>query len=209
MDEIAAFLEDKDIISTFEEAKYIKIFIKDQYVWKVKKIILINRTNDNRGINEIRLEYQNLLSEFVECKSIIVKKAFGIPYSVFYMEDFSIWELEGQPLDYLDKIVESELEQEELERKEVEIGKKIRDRYYLIDLQELELTNPELSSKKAIIPYLEKEEVEKIEVHCCHVPPWLVNKQNNGEIKLKINEIGRNNYTVIIEKTNFVCMEEI
>ncbi|OOM79547.1 Fe-only nitrogenase accessory AnfO family protein [Clostridium sp. BL-8] len=200
MNEIGAFLEEKDVISTFEEAKYIKIFMKDKYAWRVKKVILINRTSGKRGINEIRSEYQKLLSEFEECKSIIVKKAFGIPYSTFYMEDFSIWELDGNPLDYLDEIVVKELEQEELEAREVEVGKKIKEGYYLIDLQELELTNPELSSKKAIIPYWEKEDTEKIEVRCCHVPPWLMDRENNGEMKLEIIQIGRNDYKVIINK---------
>jgi hypothetical protein len=70
----------------------------------------------------------------------------------------------------------------------------------MIDLQELELINPEITSKKAIIPYLEKEDVKKIEVHCCHVPPWLVGKMDKGEILLSINEIKRNDYMVTVQK---------
>lgn len=90
MNEIGVFLSEKDNISSFEDAKYIKIFIKDKCTWEIRKVILINRTNGKRGINEIRLEYQNLIKEFGECKIIMVTKAFGIPYSVFYMEDFSV-----------------------------------------------------------------------------------------------------------------------
>ncbi|MFT8351537.1 Fe-only nitrogenase accessory AnfO family protein [Clostridium saccharoperbutylacetonicum] len=200
MNEIGVFLAEKDNISSFEDAKYIKIFIKDKGTWEIKKVILINRTNGKRGINEIRLEYQNLIKEFGECKIIMVNKAFGIPYSVFYMEDFSVWEFEGNPLKYLDEVMDGEIEQEELSNQQMDIAKKMKDGYYFIDLQELELTNPEISSKMAINPYLENDEVEKIEIRCCHVPPWLVNKENNGEIKLKVNEIGRNDYKVILCK---------
>lgn len=200
MNEIGVFLGEKDIISSFEEAKYIKIFVKDKYKWKVEKVILINRTNGERGINEIRSEYQNLAEEFGECKIIIVNKAFGIPYSVFYMKDFSVWEFEGNPLDYLDEIIEREMEQEELSNKKVEVAKQLGEGYYFIDLQELELTNPEISSKKAINPYLENDKVEKIEISCCHVPPWLVNKEKNGDINLQVNKIGRNDYKVTIYK---------
>ncbi|MVX65884.1 nitrogenase [Clostridium chromiireducens] len=200
MNEIGVFLDEKETISSFDGARYVKIFTKDKYLWKTKKVILINRTSSKKGINEIRQEYKNVLSEMENCKIIVVSKAFGIPYSVFYMEDFSIWELEGNPLDYLDEIIERELEQEELEKKEIEIAKKISEGYYFIDLQELELTNPEISSKKAIMPYLEKEDVKKIEVHCCHVPPWLISKKENGEISLEINEIKKNDYKVIVLK---------
>lgn len=202
MYEIAVFLGEKDIISSFEEAKYIKIFSKDKYMWKAKKVILINRTSERKGINEIRKEYQNLIPEMDGCKIVVVKKAFGIPYSVFYMEDYSIWELEGNPYDYLDEIIAKELEEEKNAEKEVEVAKKIDEGYYLVDLQELELTNPEISSKKAIIPYLEREEVKKIQILCCHVPPWLVDRKDKYNITLDIHEIKRNDYKVIIEKKN-------
>ncbi|OOM09150.1 Fe-only nitrogenase accessory AnfO family protein [Clostridium saccharobutylicum] len=200
MNDIAVFLEEKDIISSFENAKYVKIFTKDNYMWKVRKVILINRTSCSSGINEIRKEYQSLLEQINDCKIVVVTKAFGIPYSVFYMEDFSVWELEGNPMDFLDEIVVSENEKEELDKQEVEVAKKIEEGYYFVDLQELELTNPEMTSKKAIIPYLQKEDVKKIEVSCCHVPPWLIAKKEKGEFTLEINEVSRNNYKVIIEK---------
>ncbi|NRZ37181.1 Fe-only nitrogenase accessory AnfO family protein [Clostridium beijerinckii] len=167
---------------------------------KQKKTILINRAGGEKSINEIRQEYKNVINEMDDCKIIIVKKAFGIPYSVFYMGDFSVWELEGNPFDYFDEIIKNEMVQEENENKEVEIAKKLGDGYFMIDLQELELINPEITSKKAIIPYLEKEDVKKIEVRCCHVPPWLVAKMDKGEILLSINEIKRNDYMVTVQK---------
>ncbi|WP_238948601.1 Fe-only nitrogenase accessory AnfO family protein [Clostridium sp. YIM B02569] len=200
MDEIGVFLNEKDLISSFEEARYVKIFAKEKYLWKTKKTILINRAGGEKSINEIRQEYKNVINEMDDCKIIIVTKAFGIPYSVFYMGDFSVWELEGNPFDYFDEIIKNEMVQEENENKEVEIAKKLGDGYFMIDLQELELINPEITSKKAIIPYLEKEDVKKIEVRCCHVPPWLVAKMDKGEILLSINEIKRNDYMVTVQK---------
>lgn len=202
MNEIGVFLNEKELISSFEEARYVKIFANEKYSWKTKKVILINRTGGEKGINDIRQEYKNVLNEMDDCKIIIVTKAFGIPYSVFYMEDFSVWELEGNPFDYFDEIIKKELIQEESENQEVEIAKKLGEGYYIIDLQELELINPEITSKKAIIPYLEKDDVKKIEVHCCHVPPWLIAKRDKGEILLSINEIKRNDYMVTVGKND-------
>lgn len=200
MNEIGVFLSEENVITSFEVARYVKIFVKEKELWRTSKIILINRTSGKKSINEIRQEYKNIIKEMDDCKIIVVREAAGIPYSVFYMEDFSIWELEGNPYDFFDEIIDKEIKEEETAKEKVEVGKKLIEGYYLIDLQELELTHPELSSKKAIIPYLENSEVEKIEVHCCHVPPWLIAKKDRGELSLEITKIKINDYKVIVGK---------
>ncbi|WP_160684449.1 Fe-only nitrogenase accessory AnfO family protein [Clostridium sp. C2-6-12] len=205
MYEIGVFLEEKDVISSFEEAKYVKIFEKDKYEWKTKKVILINRSSGNKGISEIRQEYKSIVDQMEECKIIVAKKTFGIPYSVFYMADFSIWELEGSPLQYLDEIIKEEIEQEKMDKQEEEVGKKIDEGHYFIDLQELELTNPEMSSKKAIIPYLKQEDVKKIDIHCCHVPPWLIKERDKGNIEMEIKEVKANDFNVRIVCKNLMA----
>jgi len=202
MNEIAVFLDEKKEISSFTEAKCVKIFTREEDSWKVKKEISVERTSSGKGIKEVREEYMNLAKQMDDCKIVIINKAFGIPYSVFYAEDFSVWELEGNPLNFLDDIIIKEKDEEEREDNEEEIAKKLGEGYFLIDLMELEILKPEMTSKKAIIPYLEKEEVKKIEIHCCHVPPWLEKEKDKGKITLKVDEIKRNEYNVIIEKYN-------
>ena len=202
MNEIAVFLDEKNEISSFTEAKCVKIFDWQKDSWKAKKEILVERASSGKGIKEIREEYMNLVNQMDDCKIVIVTKAFGIPYSVFYAEDFSVWELEGKPLNFLDEIIIKEKEEEEREERGEDVAKKLGEGYFLIDLMELELSKPEMSSKKAIIPCLEKEEVKKIEIHCCHVPPWLIKEKDKGKITLKVDEIKRNEYNVIIEKCN-------
>ena len=202
MNEIAVFLDERNEISSFIKAKCVKIFDKEDDLWKVKKEILIEGAGIGKGIKEVREEYMKLVKQMDACKIVIVNKAFGIPYSVFYSEDFSVWELEGNPLDFLDEIIIKEKEEEERENNEEEIAKKVGEGYFSIDLMELEISKPEMTSKKAIIPYLEKEEVKKIEIHCCHVPPWLIKEKDKGQITLKVDEIKRNDYNVIIEKCN-------
>lgn len=205
MYEIGVFLEEKDIISSFEEAKYVKIFEKDSNVWKAKKSIIINRNKEANGISEIREEYRKLVNQMDECKIVVVNKAFGIPYSVFYLQDFSIWELEGDPIKYLDEIVKSEIEQETMEEQEEEIGHKIKEGHYFIDLLELEITNPEMSSKNAIIPYMKQEDVKKIDIHCCHVPPWLIKERDKGNIEMEIEEVKANDFNVSIICKNLMA----
>ncbi|AQR95498.1 Fe-only nitrogenase accessory AnfO family protein [Clostridium saccharoperbutylacetonicum] len=201
MNEIGVFLDEQNFISSFEEAKLIKVFVKEE-LWKVKQEIKTDSVDAANGLNEVRKKYKNLINKMDDCKIILVKEAVGIPYSVFYTEDFSIWELEGDPLDYLDEIIRKEQVHETEAEVKSEFGKELDKGYYLIDMHELEITNPEISSKKAIIPYLDNNDVKKIEVHCCHVPPWLVNMENKRQIKMQVNEISRNDYRVLIQKNN-------
>ena len=98
----------------------------------------------------------------------------------------------------LDEIVKSEIEQETIEEQEEEIGKKVNEGHYFIDLLELELTNPEISSKNAIIPYMKQEDVKKIDIHCCHVPPWLIKERDKGNIEMEIEEVKGNDFNVSI-----------
>ncbi|HEX9025033.1 MAG TPA: Fe-only nitrogenase accessory AnfO family protein [Clostridium sp.] len=200
MNEIAVFLDEKNEISSFSEAKSVNIFTKEDDSWKVKKEILVERRSNGNGIKEVREEYSNLVNKMDDCKIVIVTKAIGIPYSVFYLEDFSVWELEGNPLNFLDDIIIKEKEEEEREESQDEIAKELEEGHFLIDLMELELLKPELSSKKAIIPFLKNAEVKKIEIHCCHVPPWLKKEEDKGQITLEVDEIKRNDYKVTIEK---------
>ncbi|MCE5221365.1 MAG: nitrogenase [Clostridium sp.] len=202
MNEIAVFLDEKNEISSFTEAKCVNIFAREEDSWKVKKEILVERTSSGKGIKEVREEYINLVKQMDDCKIVIVTKAFGIPYSVFYAEDFSVWELEGNPMNFLNEIIRKEKEQEEAEENKEEIAKNLGEGHYFIDLMELEISNPEMSSKKAIIPYLKEYDVKKIEIHCCHVPPWLVKEKDRGAIELDIKEVKKNDFMVTIEKKN-------
>lgn len=202
MNEIGVFLDEKNEISSFTEAKSINIFDKEENSWKIKKEILIERRSNGRVIKEIRKEYSNLVNQMDDCKIIIVTKAIGIPYSIFYSEDFSVWELQGNPLNFLDYVIEKEKQEDERKENKEEIAKKLGEGYYFIDLMELELLNPEMSSKKAIIPYLKEEDVKKIEIHCCHVPPWLIKEEDGGSIELDIQEMKRNDFNVTIKKKN-------
>ena len=137
MNEIAVFLDEKNEISSFTKGKCVKIFEQMDDSWRIKKEILVERTSSERGIKEIRNQYINLVKQMDDCKIIIVTKAFGIPYSVFYAEDFSVWELEGNPLNFLDEIIIKEKNEEEREENQEEIAKKIGEDYYLIDLMEV------------------------------------------------------------------------
>ena len=200
MEKIAVITNDEGEISSFTEGKYIVVFEKD-LEWRVASEISLNN-DEHKGIKELRGYYNKIASELNDCKIIIVTKAIGIPYSVFYGEDFSVWELEGNPLVHLDNVIEMEKShEEELKRLEEEENVcEIIEGHYMVDLGKLEITKPELSSKKIIIPFMEKTKFEILEVHCCHVPPWLMKEEQSGAITMNVEKITNNQFKLLIKK---------
>ena len=199
MEKIAVIVDEKDNISSFTEGKYVKLFQRED-TWVVINVIHIDASKLN-GIKESRDYYAEIAKNLSDCKILIVTKASGVPYSIFYAEDFSVWELSGNPTDYFDEIIKKEAEHEiEVQKaQEEEVVTKVNDGYYYLDLEKLELTNPELSSKKAIRPFMEKTEFEVLEVHCCHVPPWLIQDNEANKVSMRIEKISNKDYTLFIK----------
>lgn len=200
MERIAVILNNEGKITSFTEGKYLKVFER-KLDWRVVEEVNL-KNDEHNGIKELRGYYNQIASGLNDCKIIIVTKAIGIPYSVFYGEDFSVWELEGNPLDHFDNIlVKERLHEEELKRlEEEEHVYQIKEGHYLVDLSKLEITKPELSSKKVIIPFMENTKFEILEVHCCHVPPWLVKEEQSGAISMKVKKITNNQFKIYIKK---------
>ena len=200
MERIAVIMNRQGKISSFIEGQYVKVFEKHSK-WEVVNEISLN-AEVTKEMKEVRGYYMKIASKLRGCKIIIVTKAVGIPYSVFYGNDFSVWELEGDPLVHLDNILLKErLHADEVKRlQEEDDVYKIKEGHYIVDLSRLEITKPELSSKKVIIPFMKKTKFKVLEVHCCHVPPWLIKEEQSGAISMNVEKINSNEFKLFIRK---------
>lgn len=200
MEKISFFLKEGEEISSFQNSKKIAIYEK-QNKWIKKEEIKINVGQFNT-MQSLRKYFVYIVNKLDDCKIVVVDKAQGIPYGVFYEADYSIWELSGEPEEFLNMIIEGE-KKHDVETKNSEnesVAKKIEDGYFLIDLNELQFTKPELTSKKAIIPFLEKEAFDVLEVICCHIPPWLIEKEKKNEITMDVSKLKKNEYKLLISR---------
>lgn len=200
MEKISFFLNEKNKISSFQDSVKVIIYEKEESCKKGEEFIIdINELNNMKSL---RKYFTQLVKKMDDCKIVVVKKAQGIPYGIFYEADYSIWELSGEPEEFLDFIFESEAKHiEEIEEKENEsVVKELEQGKFFIDLNELQFTKPELTSKKAIIPFLDGENFDILEVLCCHVPPWLIERQKNNEIMMQISQLKKNEYKLSIKK---------
>ena len=200
LEKISFFLDEKYEICSFQDSVKVVIYEK-QETWKKGEEFEINIGQLN-SMNLLRKYFSNIVENLNDCKIVVVKKAQGIPYGIFYESDYSIWELEGRPEDFLDLIIECEKKHiEKMKEEEQEcVAKKLYEGYYLIDLNELQFTKPELTSKKDIIPFLDKFEFDTLEVICCHIPPWLIEKEKKKEISIEASKLKKNEYKLLIRQ---------
>jgi Fe-only nitrogenase accessory protein AnfO len=203
MEKIAVFLDTKDEITTFLEGTKLKIFQKEEVRWNIYKQLDVNM-KDVKGIRALRYGFLKLIDEFEDCRIVVVKKGFGIPYSVFYSEDFSIWELPGKAERILDEVLKQEINhevEEELNQKENKnkIIKLKKGEYYL-DLIKAQIEDPELSSKKALLPFIETTAFDALKLRCCHVPPWLRSHSDKNQLSFDVTKITDQDFEVILKK---------
>lgn len=202
MEKIAVFLDQKNNISSFLDGTVVKIFQKDEKGWKVKKVIDVDMTNII-GIRGIRNEFQKLINKFDDCKIVVVKKGFGVAYSVFYAQDFSVWELPGKAEEILDDVLRKEKEHEIIEEEEGQkksYVEEVKQGEYYLDLIKLQLKEPEVSSKKALLPFIENTAFEALKLRCCHVPLWLRSHSENKNLSFEVEKITNEDYQVTIKK---------
>lgn len=203
MEKIAVFLDAKEEITTFLEATKLKIFNKEKGQWNIYKELPVNMEHV-KGIRALRYGFLKLIDEFEDCKIVVVKKGFGIPYSVFYSADFSVWELPGNAEGVLDDILKQEMEHELEEELNYEKDKnnivQIKKGEYYLDLIQAQISDPELSSKKALLPFIETTSFNALKLRCCHVPPWLKSHSNKNNLTLDVKKVSDQDFEVLLKK---------
>jgi Fe-only nitrogenase accessory protein AnfO len=103
----------------------------------------------------------------------------GVAFGTFQAAGFEIFLVENSALDVLDSVKKEMLELIE-ERKEkpqkfdiiqfLKPGMNKGD--FCLNMEEILSKNPELTSKKILIPYLKNGEFNRLDVTCSHIPKW-------------------------------------
>ena len=204
MEKIAVFFNGKEEITEFLDVRFIYLYEKRMDEWIIKKEVIVN-FDDVKTTSEIRKMFNKIIEELDDCKVVVTKKALGIGYSIFYSHDFSVWEYEGKTEDILDLIALEEYEHEidEANRKlnkRLDDISEISDKVYYLDLIKLQVEKPEVSSKMALIPFLNNNKFEELKVHCCHVPPWLEKHSKKNLLMYRVEKCFDGNINVVLTR---------
>jgi Fe-only nitrogenase accessory protein AnfO len=126
------------------------------------------------GASVIRTSLHELAAFLGDCKVLVVREINGIYFTVLEGLLFSLWEMDANPSEFLHYIYEGELEaQSQAKEKSMATTYAPIDKgrgSYEIDLEKV--MNRGVTSKKVLLPFLEKESFKALEVKCSHIPRW-------------------------------------
>lgn len=169
--------DNQKTISIFEPG-FIAIYEENGGAWKVLKRFE-NKVYNAKGITEVRTAVADTVKQLDDAKIVVASEISGIAFGAFQAAGFDVFLVENNTLDFLDSIKKEMLELNE-ERKEKPVGFNIMQFLepgmnkgdFSLNMEDILLKNPELTSKKILIPYLKSGEFNRLDVICSHVPKW-------------------------------------
>lgn len=206
-------------LTDFYNLNHIKIYDKKDSFEAVKIIENINLDTSNLAL--FRSCLNELLNQLKECKVLVGTVVIGIPFYFFNQNGIEICEAEFFSEKLLEQIYEDyillPLEQKSKmnDNEGQALGEKalgipteptaVNDEgEYFLDFIELQKYRPDISSKKALIPFFYNTLFQKLTIVCSHVMPWLdvFLEQRNLICDIKHE---KNKY--ILEITHKICRE--
>jgi Fe-only nitrogenase accessory protein AnfO len=175
---IAVVENDHQKTNSIFEPGFITIYEEDGEEWKVLNRFE-NKVYTAKGIAAVRMVVADAVKQLGDVKILLAREVPGIAFGTFQAAGFEIFIVENNTMDVLDSVKKEMLEIIE-KRKEkpgefdivqfLEPGATKGD--FGLNLEEVLLKNPELTSKKILIPYLKKGEFNRLDVICSHIPKW-------------------------------------
>ncbi len=134
------------------------------------------------------------------CKSHSVQRAFRNSLFVFNQKGYCIFCAEMADQNTLDGMVKDMEDSDEKRRRKEEMIKNAgpvetqTPGIYFLDLAQLQKECPEISSKKALLPFFSNTPFLELQLVCAHIPPWL---ETDASYEKKIRkEVGGLHITV-------------
>ncbi len=164
------------------------ILKKSVYMKKRKKYKVVKEIKDFRinatSMDAFRDSLAELESKLGGCKVIVGSQITGIPFYFFDKKGYKVCESEEFSKKLLDQIYEDFLEisvyeikdeVNKIEIKNIPIKPVELDEEgnYFLDFVKVQKYRPEISSKRALIPFFNNEIFSSLTIICSHIMPWL------------------------------------
>ncbi len=168
---------DKKTSSIFEPG-FITIYDEDDGKWTVLNRFE-NKVYNAKGIAAVRTAVADTVKQLGDVKIVVASEIPGVAFGTFQAAGFDIFLVENSVPDILDSVKKEILEVINERQKKtpkfdimqfLEPGMNKGD--FSLNMEEILLKNPDLTSKKILIPYLKNGEFNRLDVICSHIPKW-------------------------------------
>lgn len=203
-------------LTDFYNLSSIKIYDKKDNFEIINTIV--TSSLDTSNIASFRSGLKDLLERLGECKVLVGTVITGIPYYFFNQFGINLCEAEDFSEELLEQLYQDYILLPKKEESEDNGGKTLEAvgeipieptavneaGEYFFDFIKVQKYRPEISSKKALIPFFYNTLFQKLTIVCSHVFPWMdvFLEQRNLTCNI-IHEKGK----YILEITHKVCRE--
>lgn len=175
---IAVIENDNRKTSSILEPGFIATYGEDGGEWKALNRFE-NKVCNAKSIAAVRMALADTIKQLGDVKIVVASEIPGIAFGFFQAAGFDIFLVENNVLDVLESVKKEMLEPIEKRQEKphtfdimqfLEPGMNKGD--FSLNMEEILLKNPELTSKKILIPYLKNGEFNRLDIICSHIPKW-------------------------------------
>lgn len=177
MEKIAVISKDQELVP-FLYCNLVEIFEKVGEQWQAVRTASFSPITGNT-IEKLRKEAEAIMTLAEDAKAVLCRELSGIPFSVFNQNGYCIFCSEKADQDTFDGMIKDIEESDEKRRRKEAIIQNAgpvetqTPGIYFLDLVQLQKECPEISSKKALLPFLSHTPFLELQLVCAHIPPWL------------------------------------
>lgn len=180
---IAVLFDRQENLTDIFHMEKVIIYEKEE-TWKQ-----VNKITDgiycNTSEEDIRTFLKSFIKKLEDCKIIVGSLIIGLPFYILDKNQFIICEAETFSEQLLEQITADlflDLEEETEEKKAFEAEKRKvstvpvpidEEGNYYLDYVVIQKYYPEITSKKALLPFFSQQLFQSITIKCSHIMPWL------------------------------------
>lgn len=202
---IAVYMQENEILDSFLRSDGIYIYQKADE-WRLQRTIMLQKPFP-ADPGQLRHYIRALADGMRDCRAIAGGGMRGLTFNVFNKLDYSIFDIEAfspSLLDAIEEDVNQASRQVQHNRADAAAGptETAVPGVYKIDLIRIQHSDPALSSKKILKPFLEHTPFFQLNMTCSHIPPWLENGRHT------ITQIKRRDGSIEAIITKAECRED-
>jgi Fe-only nitrogenase accessory protein AnfO len=157
---------------------FIAVYEEKDGEWKILNRFE-NKVCNAKNIATVRTAIADAIKQLGDTKIVVASEIPGIAFGIFQAEGFDIILVENSAPGVLDSVKKEmlaliEKRQEKPQKFDIiqflEPG--TNKGSFCLNMEEILLRNPELTSKKILIPYLRNGEFNRLDIVCSHIPKW-------------------------------------
>jgi Fe-only nitrogenase accessory protein AnfO len=204
---IGVVLNQEEQIASLLEGGKVAIYERKESTW-IKTDEVKQCFSQRDSINQMREFLDHLVKELKDCKILVASIITGIPFMLLDKEGFMLCEAEEMSKQLLEEIA---YDYEKMKQEKERLSKDPLKDYptapfetkekgvFELDMRKLQKCHPEISSKKALFPFLKEMKFSKLMIYCSHVMPWLDRELKGFGYCYQVNKLEEQGYQVDIK----------